>query len=650
MATPDSAGNNGAASRASAGAPITTPSADAPTAAPRAFPAVSRRVKSLECETQDYRARLTVRDTGCGDVLQAVLAQARSWACEVAARFSADEALAALSDVPAFARGSACWPSGWHGSAQTGAPFAFCTARFDAGGKSAWALEMDHGDGSERAAHRRWHVRVGVLGDAERVTLNIQVTHRMAAGCFAAPAPALPSVPKLVRAVAALDGASVSVGSDQALFAPREVTAKTFKDVMARRLLDKGREMPIVAVCADEGGYMPVCPEVDLAAKVAGMAQVMELDMSDPALKRAADGFFTQAAAFSWDCRLMPGALVVYLPGLDMAKSPTGRLYVFSANQMRRNRERRQAEHLAGILADGLSRSIGRRDSDVLEVSDIEWLRSASGANRLQERLRELSAAMPPQGAQPAAQGAPVPEGAPDAAGEGEEVAALREGMETWRALAEDMDAENTRLREAEVAMAEENDALRARAAQAEQKAAALGQALASRERGSADCLPAQVLQAVPRTLEDVLRYAEAVWPTRIALTPESWKGAGEWNDDVGSVSEEYEIVKAVAEVLYDLHDEAGGGDITRAFQEASGYELALKEGKMTKRDSSLTSLRNCRWEGREYQADAHVKGRNPKVGFRLYYAWDKDRRRIVIGHVGSHLRTYGTARKSINV
>ena len=44
-----------------------------------------------------------------------------------------------------------------------------------------------------------------------------------------------------------------------------------------------------------------------------------------------------------------------------------------------------------------------------------------------------------------------------------------------------------------------------------------------------------------------------------------------------------------------------------------------------------------------------HVKGRNPKIGFRLYCEPDKERGIIVIGHCGHHLETAGTARRAVN-
>lgn len=51
----------------------------------------------------------------------------------------------------------------------------------------------------------------------------------------------------------------------------------------------------------------------------------------------------------------------------------------------------------------------------------------------------------------------------------------------------------------------------------------------------------------------------------------------------------------------------------------------------------------------KEYGMQMHVKGRNPKIGFRLYCEPDKERGIIVIGHCGHHLETAGTARRAVN-
>lgn len=89
--------------------------------------------------------------------------------------------------------------------------------------------------------------------------------------------------------------------------------------------------------------------------------------------------------------------------------------------------------------------------------------------------------------------------------------------------------------------------------------------------------------------------------------------------------------------------------EFSQAFQNETGFELALKEGSQTKKNGKMMDKRSVEFDGKEYGMQMHVKGRNPKIGFRLYCEPDKERGIIVIGHCGRHLETAGTARRAVN-
>lgn len=116
-------------------------------------------------------------------------------------------------------------------------------------------------------------------------------------------------------------------------------------------------------------------------------------------------------------------------------------------------------------------------------------------------------------------------------------------------------------------------------------------------------------------------------------------------------IPDEYDIVKSVATVLYDMaiNGMPYEGEFSQAFQNETGFELALKEGSQTKKNGKMMDKRSVEFDGKEYGMQMHVKGRNPKIGFRLYCEPDKERGRIVIGHCGHHLETAGTARRAVN-
>lgn len=82
-------------------------------------------------------------------------------------------------------------------------------------------------------------------------------------------------------------------------------------------------------------------------------------------------------------------------------------------------------------------------------------------------------------------------------------------------------------------------------------------------------------------------------------------------------------------------------GEFSQAFQNETGFELALKEGGQTKKNGKMMDKRSVEFDGKEYGMQMHVKGRNPKIGFRLYCEPDKER--------GINLETAGTARRAVN-
>lgn len=73
------------------------------------------------------------------------------------------------------------------------------------------------------------------------------------------------------------------------------------------------------------------------------------------------------------------------------------------------------------------------------------------------------------------------------------------------------------------------------------------------------------------------------------------------------------------------------------------------KMSEKNETNGKMMDKRSVEFDGKEYGMQMHVKGRNPKIGFRLYCEPDKERGIIVIGHCGHHLETAGTARRAVN-
>jgi len=100
-----------------------------------------------------------------------------------------------------------------------------------------------------------------------------------------------------------------------------------------------------------------------------------------------------------------------------------------------------------------------------------------------------------------------------------------------------------------------------------------------------------------------------------------------------------------VARVLVDLYRN-GVRDIESAFKKCTGWELAPTEGAMTREISDMMSQRKDIYEGREISVEPHIKfpksARKTGAQYqRLYYAYDPETRKVVVGYVGDHLENY---------
>ncbi len=109
-----------------------------------------------------------------------------------------------------------------------------------------------------------------------------------------------------------------------------------------------------------------------------------------------------------------------------------------------------------------------------------------------------------------------------------------------------------------------------------------------------------------------------------------------------------WECLRAVATELYELvMQDLSAQQIADEFRSRTPFDLTWTESKETKRDTRLVGLRKIIYEGQELDITPHVKWGNkaPRL-LRVHFHVDRDRRRIIIGHCGDHLDTYGTRRR----
>ncbi|MDR3359947.1 MAG: flagellar protein FliT [Bifidobacteriaceae bacterium] len=149
-----------------------------------------------------------------------------------------------------------------------------------------------------------------------------------------------------------------------------------------------------------------------------------------------------------------------------------------------------------------------------------------------------------------------------------------------------------------------------------------------------------------PDTVRAVCDYFARVHPKQLAFSERGWKSVEECKYDVETL---WRALLAMVSHLHSAYQD-GVANIVRHFNDrASGFEVALSEGRQTNKDPSFKAQREDEFEGRQLDITPHVKsGRDPKErGFvRIYYAFDTESQKLVIGHLAGHLDNYSTRKR----
>ena len=145
-------------------------------------------------------------------------------------------------------------------------------------------------------------------------------------------------------------------------------------------------------------------------------------------------------------------------------------------------------------------------------------------------------------------------------------------------------------------------------------------------------------MDAVPRTLGQVLDLAERAWPDRLEVLPSAHESAERWEGR--DVDRPWRALRAVAEVLWPMHFEEKVPEEYRAFADATGFSLAMQESDTVCQSQRLRDARTFLRNGRRVFMPAHiaVTGGRTDTSIRMHLAFDEGERKVVIGHLGRHL------------
>ena len=146
----------------------------------------------------------------------------------------------------------------------------------------------------------------------------------------------------------------------------------------------------------------------------------------------------------------------------------------------------------------------------------------------------------------------------------------------------------------------------------------------------------------LPRTNADVINYFRNVYGDRIVFTERGIKTGSKC--DIRPEGLWYYLYH-MAKSLFEIHHE-GMPDVENEFLHATGITVSMHEGSQSHKDNEVMDERMDFFEGKEYSMEPHVKLAAQKTGLerqRIYYCYDREIDRIIIGKIGGHLKTAGT-------
>jgi hypothetical protein len=164
--------------------------------------------------------------------------------------------------------------------------------------------------------------------------------------------------------------------------------------------------------------------------------------------------------------------------------------------------------------------------------------------------------------------------------------------------------------------------------------------ALQARLDGLLSASPAPDNATIPKTLDEVEGWARASLSGQVEIHPRAIKSARD---------SEFEDTKLVYDALLTMRDfyvpmrREGGIELKNAFDQRLA-ELGLENSRCFSTENKAKNFGGeyyVRYQGRKRELDLHLKGSNSRdgrLGFRMYYFWDNETSRVVVGHFPGHL------------
>ena len=145
--------------------------------------------------------------------------------------------------------------------------------------------------------------------------------------------------------------------------------------------------------------------------------------------------------------------------------------------------------------------------------------------------------------------------------------------------------------------------------------------------------------QTEPRTVKDAVDRAEKLFPDRLVLAFNSK------SDKRSQFQRPQEVFDAMAWLATEYHhrraNPGGSPDFDKLLKESCpGWSYKSSQTEITR--EQFEQWYTTTWEGRTYDLSPHLgKGtsHDPQNTIRIAFAWDDERRRVVVGFIGMHQR-----------
>lgn len=151
----------------------------------------------------------------------------------------------------------------------------------------------------------------------------------------------------------------------------------------------------------------------------------------------------------------------------------------------------------------------------------------------------------------------------------------------------------------------------------------------------------ANSLSVKPKSLSDLEIWAQMHLSGQVELHPKAIKAANA--SDFQNIELVYDALLMMRDMYVPMR-RTGGIDLKNKFEQRLA-ELGLENSRCFMQENKARQYGGdyfIRYQGTVCELDWHLKGSNSRdgrLGFRLYYFWDSEMERVVVGHLPGHLK-----------